>query len=54
MGWLWLQGLQGLRGLLGQWEKEPQDHCTEMFKSFLWIDTRKLCAAPPCVLVGGK
>lgn len=54
MGWLCLQCLQGLRGLLGQQEKELQYHGTEMLKSFLWIATRKPCAAPPCVLVGRK
>lgn len=47
--------LQGkLKGLGDQQEKELQNPCTEALKPCLWAATRKLCPAPPCVLVGGK
>lgn len=53
--WLCLLCLQGkLKGLGDQQEKELQDPCTEVLKPCPWAATRKLCPAPPCVLVGGK
>lgn len=52
LGWLCLQCLQGLRRLLGQQEKELQDHCTEMLVFPLDCDQEAVCS--PTLCVGGR